>query len=164
MSFRGEQNMFIDPEKGNRVQNVLDSSIDSSNDLNKNTPCDVATNVDEPIPLDNKFLRWTKKVERVLGLEARGIHRVQLSEQSKETTLGFMEIVIMWISINTAAQNITLASIGQGVFGLGFVDATLCSVLGAIVSTLSWGGGNPSFWTLHARLHVKHVLDLLLSQ
>lgn len=136
--------MFFDPEKGNRVQNALDSPIDSSNDLSKNHLRDVATDVDKPIPPDNKFLRWTKKVEHVLGIEARGIHRVQSSEQSKKTTLGFMQIVVMWISINTAAQNITLASIGQGVFGLGFVDATLCSVLGAMVSALLLRG-DPHF-------------------
>jgi purine-cytosine permease-like protein len=80
-----------------------------------------------------------------VGLEARGIHRVKPHEQSAKRTLDFLQIVVMWLSINTAPQNITLASIGQEVYGLGFVDATLCSVFGAIVGsipvayTAGWG-------------------------
>jgi len=80
-----------------------------------------------------------------VGLEARGIHRVKANEQTPKTTLKFIHIVVLWFSINTAAQNITLASIGQEVYGLGFVDATLCSVFGGIVGsipvayTAGWG-------------------------
>jgi purine-cytosine permease-like protein len=52
---------------------------------------------------------------------------------------------VLWFSINSAAQNITLASIGSNVYGLGFVDATLCSVLGSLLGsvpvayTATWG-------------------------
>ena len=138
MSPSGEPSMFLDPEKGtNAAQSALDSPIESFGDDGKNGLQDAAKNTVE-LPLsNNKFLKWTRKIEHKLGFEARGIYRVQSAEQTKETTLGFMQIAVMWISINTAAQNITLASIGAGVFGLGFLDAALCSVLGAIVSTLS---------------------------
>lgn len=102
---------------------------------------------DEPSTLtsQNKFLLWTKRFEQFVGLEARGIHRVKETEKSAKTTLSFWQIVILWISINAAAQNITLASIGQSVFGLGFVDATLMSVFGGILGsipaayTATWG-------------------------
>ncbi|TVY80604.1 Purine-cytosine permease fcyB [Lachnellula suecica] len=102
----------------------------------------------EPISLDHaplhankpeppiKYLAWAHRVEDLLGFEARGIQQVKRNEQTERTTLGFVQIVMMWLSINTASQNVTLASIGQSVFGLGFVDATLCSVFGAIVGTI----------------------------
>lgn len=106
---------------------------------------DPAINVDELPHTNNVVLRWTRRVEQVLGLEARGIHRVKANEQTPKTTLSFVHIVVLWFSINTAAQNITLASIGQEVYGLGFVDATLCSVFGAVLGsipvayTAGWG-------------------------
>lgn len=93
----------------------------------------------------SKYLEWAYRIENVLGFEARGIRQVKKIEQSKKTTLGFLKIVMMWLSINTAAQNITLGSIGQSAFGLGFLDATLCSVFGGIVGsipvayTAGWG-------------------------
>ena len=106
---------------------------------------DAAIDVDEPLPSDNIVIQWTKRIEHFLGLEARGIHRVNSNEQSPKTTLSFVHIVVLWFSINTASQNITLASIGRSVYGLGFVDATLTSVFGAILGsvpvayTAGWG-------------------------
>ena len=114
---------------------ALESPIESSNEYEG----------PESLRSDHKLLRWTKRVEHVLGLEARGIHRVRTNEQTPKTTLSFLQIVVLWFSINTASQNIILASIGGSVYGLGFVDATLCSVFGAIVGsipvayTAGWG-------------------------
>jgi hypothetical protein len=98
-----------------------------------------------PVVPDNRFFRWARKVENLLGLESRGIHRVEQHEQSQKTTLSFLQIVMLWFSINTAAQNITLGSIGPGVYNLGFTDSALCSVFGALVGSLpvaytaTWG-------------------------
>lgn len=133
---------MTDIEKGH-ASDANDSRLDSP--AKKEHAYDAATDVDEPLPSDNKVIQWTKRVERYLGLEARGIHRVEPSEQSLKTTLSFLQIVVLWFSINTASQNITLASIGQSVYGLGFVDATLCSLFGAVVGsipvayTAGWG-------------------------
>ncbi|TVY38579.1 Purine-cytosine permease [Lachnellula subtilissima] len=91
--------------------------------------------VDE-VKASSKYFSWAYRLENILGFEARGINQVKRKEQAEKTTLGFLQIVMMWLSINTAAQNVTLASIGQSVFGLGFLDATLCSVLGGIVGTI----------------------------
>ncbi|CZT53180.1 probable TPN1 Pyridoxine transporter [Rhynchosporium secalis] len=94
---------------------------------------------------DHKMLQWTHRIERVLGLEARGIHRVTTSEQTARTTLGFWQIALMWFSINTAPQNITLASLGRELYGLGFRDAVLLSVSGGLIGclpvayTAGWG-------------------------
>lgn len=84
----------------------------------------------------NRFLTFTSRIEKLLGLEARGIHRVLPAEQTTKSTLSFLQIFVLWFSINTAPQNITLAGIGASVYGLGFLDATLCSVLGALLGVL----------------------------
>lgn len=94
---------------------------------------------------DYKFFLWTRKVEKLTGIESRGIRRVEDNERTKKTSLLPLHIILLWMSINTAAQNITLASIGQSVYGLGFKDAALCSVFGGIVGsipsayTATWG-------------------------
>jgi hypothetical protein len=94
---------------------------------------------------DTKLSLLARRLEKLTGIEARGIHRVREHEKTVKTTLSFIQIVLLWLSINTAAQNITLASIGQSVYNLGFVDAALCSVFGGIVGSLpaaytaTWG-------------------------
>jgi hypothetical protein len=100
---------------------------------------------DESTISDSKLDILARRVERLTGIEARGIHRVTLREQTPKTTLSFLQIILLWLSINTAAQNITLAGIGQSVFNLGFTDAALCSVFGGIVGSIptaymaTWG-------------------------
>lgn len=122
-----------------QVTDVEQAVLETSNPAAERTNLpahDATLDLDEPLPSKNRFFQWTSRVERSFRLEARGIHRVKPNEQSPKTTLSFMQIVMMWFSINTASQNITLASIGLGVFELGFVDATLCATFGALVGTL----------------------------
>jgi hypothetical protein len=85
---------------------------------------------------ETKLSIWARQVEKLTGLEARGIHRVPDEEKTAESTLTALQIVLMWFSINTAAQNITLAMIGQEIFELGFVDAALCSIFGGIIGSI----------------------------
>jgi hypothetical protein len=136
------------------------SRLESSTEKEKREQHDAAIDIDEPLPSDHIVIQWTKRVEHFLRLEARGIHRVNSKEQSPKTTLSFLQIVVLWFSINTAAQNITLASIGQGVYGLGFVDATLTSIFGAIVGSIPvaysagwgpWSGNRTMVWAAFAR-------------
>ncbi|KAG4436037.1 hypothetical protein IFR05_008469 [Cadophora sp. M221] len=138
---------MADIEKGREVnasqllsQLQLSPKKDPSNELDPTLHID-----DSPTSSDYKILQWTKRIERILGLEVRGIHRVKENEQTARTTLSFWQIVMMWFSINTAPQNITLGSIGREVYGLGFRDAVLCSVFGGLVGcipvayTAGWG-------------------------
>jgi hypothetical protein len=142
MASRDEKMMDI--EKRATLQ-TLETPVESSNEDEGPESLDPVLDGDESLRSDHKLLRWTKWVEHVLGLEARGIHRVRANEQTPKTTLSFLQIVVLWFSINTASQNIILASIGGSVYSLGFVDATLCSVFGTIVGsipvayTAGWG-------------------------
>jgi hypothetical protein len=117
-----------------------------SNGLGNGLPeHDDASFDDESTLSETKLSLLARRLEKLTGIEARGIHRVKEHEKTAKTTLSFMQIVLLWLSINTAAQNITLAMIGQSVYGLGFLDAALCSVFGGIVGsipaayTATWG-------------------------
>jgi len=70
------------------------------------------------------------------NLEARGIERVEPDERQDLRLLGYSQVAIMWFSVNLAANNITLGMLGPAVFSLGFVDACLLSVFGALVGCL----------------------------
>lgn len=160
----------------NPTMHTSESQIESS--IEKGIPAESDLELDTPVALENpssnnKFLQWTDRIENFLGLEARGIHRVQAIEQTPKTTLSFINIVVLWFSINTACQNITLASIGQSVYGLGFVDATLCSVLGAMLGSVPvaytagwgpWSGNRTMVSSLEVLIeqedHAKHCPDL----
>ena len=148
MSSTSEHFTPIESEKATEVKAA--EEIPASTSINtpskkSNAQHDATLDFGEVIPSDNKFLILSRRIEHLLGLEARGIHRVKANEQTRNTTLSFMQIVVLWLSINTAAMNITLASIGQSVYELGFSDATLCSVLGAMLGsipaayTAGWG-------------------------
>jgi hypothetical protein len=133
-----------DVEKGHESS----PPIDTTDGL---TPADLEhddgdeRSLDDSTISESKLALWARRVEKITGVEARGIHRVDESEKSAKTTLSFVQIVLLWLSINTAAQNITLASIGYSIFGLGFKDAACCSVFGCMVGaipaayTATWG-------------------------
>jgi hypothetical protein len=130
------------------------------------------TSLEESTISETKLSLLARRLERLIGMEARGIHRVKENEKTAKTTLSFMQIILLWLSINTAAQNITLASIGQSVYGLGFLDAALCSVFGGILGSIpaayiaTWGplSGNRTMVRrgrlVDALVHAYHILDI----
>jgi len=131
LSFDHQSSSF-DPEKGTEVSLVWTTSGSSA----EHVPRTIALENEES-PQPNKFLKWTNKVEHMFGMEARGIHRVEESEQTAKTTLSFIQIAILWFSINTASQNIMIATVGREIYGLGFLDSVLCSIFGAFVGCIS---------------------------
>ncbi|KAF2787725.1 hypothetical protein K505DRAFT_257077 [Melanomma pulvis-pyrius CBS 109.77] len=97
----------------------------------------VATN---PKTFGGKVQVQWKSFEQQLvayNLEARGIQRVEPDERHDLRSLGYTQIAILWFSINLAANNITLGMLGPAVFGLGFLDSSLCAVFGMLVGCLS---------------------------
>lgn len=86
-----------------------------------------------------KAQRAWKAFERQLvsyNLEARGIQRVEPDERQDLSLLGYSQVAIMWFSVNLAANNMTLGMLGPAVFSLGFLDACMTSVFGAVVGSL----------------------------
>lgn len=75
------------------------------------------------------------------NLEARGIERVALEDRMKRHSyMSYLQTFLLWVSINLAANNITLGMLGPAVYGLSFRDSALCAVFGTFVGGLvaSW--------------------------
>ncbi|EAW11486.1 purine-cytosine permease family protein [Aspergillus clavatus NRRL 1] len=75
------------------------------------------------------------------NLEARGIERVHEGERKKKLTwVSYLQAFLLWVSINLAANNITLGMLGPVVYQLSFRDSALCAVFGALLGSLasSW--------------------------
>lgn len=94
--------------------------------------------------IPRKLASCLKRVENQLveySLEARGIERVQEHERiPKLSWVSYLQVFLLWLSVNLAANNITLGMLGPAVYGLSFMDSALCAVLGAVVGSTasSW--------------------------
>ncbi|KAF2186703.1 purine-cytosine permease FCY21 [Zopfia rhizophila CBS 207.26] len=100
---------------------------------------DTGTQTDPSTLVGKLQLRWKTFEQQLVAynLEARGIQRVQPDERHDLRSLGYTQIAILWFSINLAANNITLGMLGPAVFGLGFLDSSLCAVFGMLVGCLA---------------------------
>lgn len=116
---------------------------------------------------------YMKRFEKQLveyNIEARGIQRVDEQERHALTWVTYLQVFLLWVSINLAANNITLGMLGPAVYGLSFLDSSLCSVLGATVGSLAaawsatWGpiSGNRTLVSV-SRPFEKHSFILLLT-
>ncbi|KAN0069549.1 hypothetical protein V8E54_012564 [Elaphomyces granulatus] len=95
---------------------------------------------DEGLPTTARIDAHMKKFERRLleyHLEARGIQRVEENERIQLTWISYLQVFLLWVSINLVANNIILGMLGPIVYGLSFTDSSLCSVFGAIVGSLA---------------------------
>ena len=78
-------------------------------------------------------------------IETRGVQRVEPHETHPITWRNYLQAFVLWVSINLAAVNITLGMLAPTVFGLGFRDASLCAVFGALLGSVpvayiaTWG-------------------------
>lgn len=95
-------------------------------------------------PTPGRLELYFRKFEQYLveyNLEARGLERVHESERLKKLSwVSYLQAALLWVSINLAANNITLGMLGPASYGLGFRDASLCAVFGALVGAMiaSW--------------------------
>lgn len=89
-----------------------------------------------------------KRFEQALvkyHLEARGIQRVEGHEKIQGGWLPYLQSFLLWLSINLAANNITLGMLGPAVYELSFKDGAICAALGALLGSLpvawlaTWG-------------------------
>ena len=79
------------------------------------------------------------------NLEIRGIQRVEEHEKVQIGWRAYLQVFVLWVSVNLAANNITLGMLGPAVYELSFRDASLCAVFGTIVGSIpvawiaTWG-------------------------
>ncbi|MCJ1278325.1 hypothetical protein MMC21_006140 [Puttea exsequens] len=91
------------------------------------TPHDVP-----PIPAleaRGKLASFNAKVESLVGLEARGIKRVQPNEQRHGGIQATVQMFALWFSINLSATNIVTGLLGPLLFGLGWKDSVYIVIL-----------------------------------
>jgi hypothetical protein len=94
-------------------------------------------------PSTSRFGARLKSFEHILlkyNLEIRGIQRVEEHEKVQIGWFAYLQVFVLWVSVNLAANNITLGMLGPAVYGLSFRDASLCACFGAVV------GGIPVAW------------------
>ncbi|KAK2757050.1 hypothetical protein FQN54_005019 [Arachnomyces sp. PD_36] len=90
-------------------------------------------------PISRLAAYWRKFEQQLViyHLEARGIQRVEADERIRLSWLSYVQAFLLWVSINLAANNISLGMLGPAVFELSFLDSSLCAVLGAAVGSLA---------------------------
>ena len=81
-----------------------------------------------PQVLRGRFARWNDKVEGLAGLEARGITRVLPDEKHGGGLLGYVQMFMLWFSIDVVVLNMIVGLLGPLVFSLGWVDC-VCIVI-----------------------------------
>lgn len=74
------------------------------------------------------------------NIEARGIQRVEEHEKQQTSFLTYIQVFVLWISINLVVNNVTLGMLGPAVYELSFKDSALCATFGALV------GAIPTAW------------------
>lgn len=118
-----------DPEKRgelkpSHVHVTTNTGSDNTPSLASQEEHDIA-----PTPqLKGRIARWNAKVEGLAGFEARGITRVLPEEKHDGGIRGYIQMWLLWFSINMAATNIITGLLGPLVFGLGWVDSICIAI------------------------------------
>lgn len=121
---------------------------DSGRNRAHEAPKPSASSLPPPSNFAGKIGRYTNIVEQRLvqyNLEARGIQRVEPCETHDLSWKRYMQVFLLWFSINLAAVNITLGMLAPTVYALSFKDAALCAVFGSLTGSLpvayiaTWG-------------------------
>jgi hypothetical protein len=111
-----------DPEKG---VDVVDVSSQDSPISSYFTPL--------PVCLPKAVTKRNSWIKSLRGLEARGITHVLPKERKVPSRLDYVQMSILWLSVNVTANQLVVGLLGPLLFGLGFLDSALivtfaCSV------------------------------------
>lgn len=99
-----------------------------------------ASSLPPPSNFAEKIGRSIRNVEQRLvryNLEARGIQRVEPHETHDISWRRYLQVFVLWFSINLAAVNVTLGMLAPTVYALSFKDAALCAVFGSLTGSLA---------------------------
>ncbi|KAK5216042.1 Vitamin B6 transporter [Exophiala xenobiotica] len=95
----------------------------------------------EDLPPPTNFAqRWAFKLERLAGVEARGIERVPEAIRAQHATLGdYAQMGVIWFSANVTMNNVIIGFLGPLLFEVGLKDAMILSAFGAYVGAAGPG-------------------------
>jgi hypothetical protein len=82
------------------------------------------------------FKRWNNRIENLAGFEARGLDRVP-SDEREIPPGGYLQMFMLWFSANTVILVVAVGLTGPLVFGLGFLDSSMCAVFGTMLGAAS---------------------------
>lgn len=131
-----DQSFNIDTEKGGAAVNTADVEVLSKSGAEptvvsvESSPSDIP-----PTPmLQGRIGYWNAKVERITGLESRGITRVLPSEKIAGGIQDYLQMFFLWYSIDLIAYNIVTGFLGTLVFSLGWVDCIVIVIFANAVA------------------------------
>lgn len=76
------------------------------------------------IEAENGLQRWANKLDRIAGVEARGIGRVPEDVRERAVTArDYIHMFTIWFSMNCTANQMTLGILGPVAYGLGLTDS-----------------------------------------
>ncbi|KIW00317.1 uncharacterized protein PV09_08204 [Verruconis gallopava] len=85
------------------------------------------------IHAENRLQRWANKLDRIAGVEARGIGRVTEEERDRPVAArDYIHMFTIWFSMNCTANQMTLGILGPVAYGLGFTDSIVCCLFGTV--------------------------------
>lgn len=121
------EGLHTDPEKvlfGKTLGDVdINTDASSSNDV-------------LPIHVPEKVSRWHRAIESLKGLEARGISRVPPHEREAPSFAGYVQMVVMWYSVNITLNNLAVGFLGPLLFDLGFLDSAMIVTFACLLGSL----------------------------
>lgn len=103
------------------------------------------TSHDRQTATQSSRLKAFEKTLVKYNLETRGIQRVEEHEKHKITWRAYLQVFVLWTSVNLAVNNVTLGMLGPAVYELSFRDASVCAALGALTGSIpvawiaTWG-------------------------
>ena len=80
--------------------------------------------------------RWVDRLESLAGLEARGVERVPEEARARMVTTGdYLQMAMVWFSVNLTANNLTIGILGPATFYLGLKDAMWIAFFGSLTGS-----------------------------
>ena len=129
-------------ELNDKDANIHVSSYNASNSDENTTRASDASSLGThdipptPVLLTGRLKRWNDKIEGLAGLEARGITRVLPEEKHDISSIGYVQMWILWFSVNITVNNLAVGFLGPLVFSLGWVDSVLLTVFGCALGSV----------------------------
>lgn len=84
----------------------------------------------------SRYQRWAQTVK---GLETRGIEPVPIEERQTLSASASFNILLTWLSMGMALNNMVIGTLGTIIMKLSFVDAALCAVFGNLLGSTMVG-------------------------
>ena len=129
----------LPPTSGSK-QDTLEEGIVPKGNQNNDSDSALEDTIDRPTSTFATIVQPLRTFERYLiryNLEARGLRRVLPQETHAIRLLSYFQAFFLWMSVNLAANNITLGMLAPTVFHLSFTDSALCAVFGSLVGSIA---------------------------